>query len=68
MVAYGEVQPDIFPYLPTPTILLQKSDECAPMTIDFVLLRSPRLCPHDPETIIVSREHRFIRGLCPIVT
>src|SRR6266702_5649343 len=37
------------------------------MTINFVLLRSPLLSPHDPETIIVSREHQFIRGLSSII-
>ncbi len=53
-----------FPYLPTRTLLLQKSDECAPtMTINFVLPQSPLPSPHDPETIIVSREHQFIRDL-----
>jgi hypothetical protein len=52
-----------FPFLriPTHTILRQKSDDCAPtMTVNFVLLRSPLLSLHDPETITVSREHRFI--------
>ena len=31
------------------------------MIIKFVLLRSPLLSPHDPQTIIVSRKHRHIR-------
>ncbi|KAH9062545.1 hypothetical protein EDB83DRAFT_839940 [Lactarius deliciosus] len=38
-------------------------DEWGPtMTINFVLIRSPLLTPHDPETVIVSREHQFSRG------
>ena len=57
-----------FSLSPTPTIPLQKSDERAPtMTINFVLLRSPLLSPYDPETIIVSREHGFMRGLSSIL-
>ncbi len=56
------------PFHASPTLLLQKSDECAPtMTINFVLLQSPLLSPHDPEVIIVSREHQFIRGLSSII-
>ncbi|KAH8978305.1 hypothetical protein EDB92DRAFT_1956704 [Lactarius akahatsu] len=36
---------------------LQTYDEGAPtMTINFVLLRSPLLSPHDPETIVMSQE------------
>ena len=31
------------------------------ITINFVLLQSPLLSLHDPETTIVSREHRFMR-------
>ena len=51
----------IFPCLLLLTLLFQRSDECAPaITINFVLLQSPLLSPHDPETIIVSREHRSI--------
>jgi hypothetical protein len=30
------------------------------MIVKFVLLQSPVLSPHDPETVIVSREHQFI--------
>ena len=42
-------------------LVIQKSDEGVPtMIITFVLLKSP-LLSHDPQTIIVSREHRFIR-------
>ncbi|KAH9172510.1 hypothetical protein EDB89DRAFT_885835 [Lactarius sanguifluus] len=33
------------------------------MIVDFVLLQSPLLSPRDPETVIVTREHRFIAGL-----
>jgi hypothetical protein len=46
----------------------EKSDdsECTSMVIiNFVLLLSPLLSPHDPETIIVSREHRFMRAFLP---
>jgi len=45
-----------------------RADEWGPtMTINFVLLQSPLLVPLDPETIIVSREHQFIRGLSSII-
>jgi hypothetical protein len=41
-----------------------RADESGPtMTINFVILRSPLLNFHDPETIVVSREYRFIWGL-----
>ena len=51
----------VFPCLPLLTLLFQRSDECAPtITINFVLLQSPLLSHHDPETIILSREHRYI--------
>ncbi len=42
-----------------PTLPLQKfEDEWGPtMTINFVLLQSPLLTPHNPETVVVSREH-----------
>ena len=45
------------------TPLLQKFEEARGpmMTVNFVLLHSPVLSPHDPETVIVSREHQFIR-------
>ena len=50
-----------FPWHQLLTPLLQRSDECAhTITINFVLLQSPLLSPHDPETIIVSREYRSI--------
>ncbi|KAH9054860.1 hypothetical protein EDB87DRAFT_1412376 [Lactarius vividus] len=53
----GEVHMRSIPCLSTPTLLLQKSDEWGrTMTINFVLLRSPLLAFHDPETIIVSQE------------
>ena len=29
------------------------------ITINFVLLGSPLLAPHDPEPVIVSREHQL---------
>jgi hypothetical protein len=33
------------------------------MTINFVVLQSPLLTPHDPETVIVTREHQLMHVL-----
>ena len=49
-------------------IIQEIEDELGPtITINFVLLQSPLPAPYDPETVIVSREHRFVRGLSSIV-
>jgi len=58
----------VFRHRPPKTPLLQKSEDEWGPTINFVLLRSPLLASRESDTVIVSREHRFIRGSCSIIT
>ncbi len=51
------------------TLLLQNAeDEWRPeMMIKFVLLRSPLVTLHDPETVIVRRKHRLMSTVFSII-